>query len=345
MKMRLTASCRQLLRRASLPLLLYVLVSFVRKIYQSRKGWKLIHGLEDKRMAKIKKTLPKRFGMYPSSLWTPLLPIFLNGWLNMFYVMLLKKVIQDRFRREEIERPDGGVVSVDWLSGWGQESLPENAPLLLVLTTITGKSSDHSIWLRAAAQRGYRVCVFHRRGHDLPLKTPRFNIMGCADDAHAQVSYVRSKYNKSEFVAMAGLSAGSGLLITYLGRYAEETPVQAACCLCPAYEMNIWKMLDDKYPRVASHMLESVRNQWVRDNSDMLHSHDSKAAKAVERATSLSDFVEAHAPFTGDGDYSGWLVRSNPMKHFQKVHKRTKTSQQQITVHEPSAITFMNHHP
>jgi len=292
-----------IIRRASLPLLLYLLIAFVRKVLQSRKGWKLIHGANDRRMARIKRRLPKGFGAYPSKLVTPLLPVFLNGWLNMFYVMFLKRVIVSTFRREEIWRPDGGVISVDWLQGHGQDALPEDAPLLLVLTTITGKSSDHSLWLRAAADRGYRVAVFHRRGHDLPLKTPRFNIMGCADDAHAQVLHATSKFRNARFVAMAGISAGSGLLITYLGRYAEETPVQAACCLCPAYEMNIWAMLDQKYPRVASHMLDAVRNQWVRGNSDLLYTHDTKAAKAVERATSLSKFVEAHAPFTGDGIY------------------------------------------
>ena len=34
---------------------------------------------------------------------------------------------------------------------------------------------------------------------------------------------------------MIGISAGSGLLTSYLGQEYKDTPISAACCLCPAY--------------------------------------------------------------------------------------------------------------
>ena len=35
-----------------------------------------------------------------------------------------------------------------------------------------------------------------------------------------------------------GISAGSGLLVTYLGKEGEATPVRAAAALCPAYDIT-----------------------------------------------------------------------------------------------------------
>ena len=42
--------------------------------------------------------------------------------------------------------------------------------------------------------------------------------MGEASDTAAQVEAVRKRFPNSSFLAMVGISAGSGLLVTYLGK-------------------------------------------------------------------------------------------------------------------------------
>ena len=60
---------------------------------------------------------------------------------------------------------------------------------------------------------------FNRRGHaGLHLTSPSFNVMGEAKDTAAQVEAVRSRFPDSSYLAMVGISAGSGLLVTYLGK-------------------------------------------------------------------------------------------------------------------------------
>ena len=80
--------------------------------------------------------------------------------------------------------------------------------------------------------------------------------MGESRDTAAQVEAVRKRFPDSSYLAMVGISAGSGLLVTYLGKVncklhiailqylewfrqeGDSTPVQAAASLCPAYDIT-----------------------------------------------------------------------------------------------------------
>ena len=81
--------------------------------------------------------------------------------------------------------------------------------------------------------------------------------MGESRDTAAQVEAVRKRFPESSYLAMVGISAGSGLLVTYLGKVnlialplycralrvvffqeGDRTPVQAAASLCPAYDIT-----------------------------------------------------------------------------------------------------------
>ena len=66
---------------------------------------------------------------------------------------------------------------------------------------------------------GELMKCLNRRGHaGLHLTSPSFNVMGEAKDTAAQVEAVRKRFPDSSYLAMVGISAGSGLLVTYLGK-------------------------------------------------------------------------------------------------------------------------------
>ena len=50
------------------------------------------------------------------------------------------------------------------------------------------------------------------------LTSPKFNLMGDAEDTRMMVDHVMETWPASSYLAMVGISAGSGLLITYLGK-------------------------------------------------------------------------------------------------------------------------------
>ena len=92
-------------------------------------------------------------------------------------------------------------------------------------------------YLRYASSRGWRSCVFNRRGHaGVPLTSAKFNIVGDASDAVTMVQSVQARYPGAH-ITMVGISAGCGLLMSYLGSQ-DNCPIRAAVALCPAYDIQ-----------------------------------------------------------------------------------------------------------
>ena len=54
------------------------------------------------------------------------------------------------------------------------------------------------------------------------LTSPKFNLMGDAEDTRLMVEHVVSAWPAASYLAMVGISAGSGLLITYLGKVFDN---------------------------------------------------------------------------------------------------------------------------
>ena len=54
------------------------------------------------------------------------------------------------------------------------------------------------------------------------LTSPKFNLMGDAEDTRLMVEHVVTAWPAASYLAMVGISAGSGLLITYLGKVFDN---------------------------------------------------------------------------------------------------------------------------
>ena len=116
------------------------------------------------------------------------------------------------------------------------------------------------IFLNDAAERGWRGVVLNRRGHTDQLKTSQFDIMGNVADTKVQIDIIAERY-PGVFIGLAGVSAGSGLMVSFMGQMGDNTPVNAACSLCPAYD------IDQAFRRIAiAHPL--VDKFFVKDNSN-----------------------------------------------------------------------------
>ena len=163
-----------------------------------------------------------------------------NTWSNLLLLMIkqrLDRKYQGQFRRETLTMEDGGTVAIDW--PLEADSLSPDAPIVIFLHTVTGSGADIIHYTREATRRGWRSCVFTRRGHgNLTLTSAKFNMMGDAEDTAVMVDKVVRDYPDYSYLAMVGISAGSGLLITYLGKQSVRSPVQAAVGLCPAWDVS-----------------------------------------------------------------------------------------------------------
>jgi len=250
-----------------------------------------------------------------------------DTWTNCG-LFILKQLVDKSFLRSEdytrevLTMADGGTVSIDYSPC---PALAPDAPMVIFLHTITGSARETSHFMRYATRRGWRSCVFNRRGHaGIPLTSPSFNVMGEPSDTAAQVAAVVARHPEASYLAMVGISAGSGLLVTYLGKEGEHTPVQAAASLCPAYDITrAFSRLSINYPGVDAHILASMKRLFLNKNQEILKAADPAAYSACVSAATIHQFLLAHWPFAGAPSLQAYFEQNNPMEWVGSVARPT----------------------
>ena len=225
--------------------------------------------------------------------------------------------IRDRKGRiTSCEDPD---VTIEWAKDDAALALPVDAPIVIFLHTITGSAAQTRWQMSQASRRGWRSCTFVRRGHsNKRLRTPSFNLLGDVEDVEMQVAAVRHAYPDA-FLGMVGVSAGSGLLISYLGRAGPSSPIHAACAICPAWDISTaFDQLSLEQPAASKLMLESIKSTFIKRNEALLRDWDEDAVDACLTATTMPEMLAAHAPFAmrrKGATALEYFAEHNPMEH------------------------------
>ena len=209
----------------------------------------------------------------------------------------LRRAVEPPLTNRVSETGDADV-HVEWAKDEVGAALPADAPIVVFLHTITGSAAQTRWLTSAASERGWRSCVFVRRGHGGRLSSPSFDLLGNADDVELQLAAVRRAYPRASFLGMVGVSAGSSLLVTHLGRAGASTPVGAACAICPAWDTAYaFSQLGVTQPVAERAMVQSIKSRFVRRNARVLRAWDESAYQACMAATSLPEMLAAHAPY------------------------------------------------
>lgn len=162
---------------------------------------------------------------------------------------------------------------------------------------------------------GWRIALYQRRGHgDLPLTSPRFNTMGDTDDLRQQLLLIGARYPDSALYA-AGISAGTGLLIRYLGEQGQDTPLRGAFAYCPGYDIRVaFARSRAPYSRL---MARKLVRQFVTPNLETLAHLASFAA--LEGAQNLDEFHRNLYECAGYPSQQAFLDSCNPVAVMEKV--------------------------
>ena len=165
-------------------------------------------------------------------------PWLTNAHLHLMYFDLIKqKNIHLKYDAiEQLEMPDGGVTGIAW---YGLD-LPQSTPTIVLMHTLTGTPESMCELVRDLHQyTGWRIALCLRRGHaNLPMPVPKISIFGSTDDLRQQIDYIQTKFAQSTLYAV-GSSAGTGLLVRYLGEEGDNSPFKAAFALCPGYDTEL----------------------------------------------------------------------------------------------------------
>lgn len=194
--------------------------------------------------------------------------------------------------------------------------LPAETPTIVLLHTITGSPDSMAELVRdLRAGTGWRVVLCLRRGHaDLPLTTARMNLFGCTDDLREQLHVIRARFPDSPLYAV-GSSAGSGLLVRYLGEEGDAAPFRASFAYCPGYDTDTG--LDQVQPFYSRLMAKKLVRQFITPNREVM-AH----LPTVEHLPEVEDLATLHRALyelAGHTDYAAYDRASNPMHVFTGI--------------------------
>lgn len=207
---------------------------------------------------------------------------------------------------------DGGHTALMWRG----HDLAATVPTIVVLHTITGSPASMAELVQDLnAGTGWRIVLCLRRGHaDLPLLTPRLNILGSTADLREQLAVIRRRFPHSPLYAV-GSSAGSGLLARYLGEEGAAAPFQAAFAYCPGY--NTDDGFDQAHPFYSRMMAKKLVRQFITPNLGRI-GHLPTVAR-LQEARDLADFHRNMYELAGHGSYEDYAQASNPMRVFHAI--------------------------
>jgi predicted alpha/beta-fold hydrolase len=241
-------------------------------------------------------------------------PWLFNAHLQVLWLLLHESLAPAlRYERTDLLRMrDGGTTALDWI---GLDE-PASTPTLLVLPGITGDAqSMRSIVRDLRRATGWRIVVCTRRGHgDLELTSPLFNTMGSTEDLREQLAHIRAQVPRSTLYAV-GVSAGSAVLVRYLGEEGSRSSIRAGVAYCPGYDMRVaWNHVPAPYNRLMARRLKKYFLSRHADSLQHLDTYD-----ACMAARDLAGFHEQLYQMAGCADPMDYLQRTNPVLVMEDV--------------------------
>jgi len=186
----------------------------------------------------------------------------------------------------------------------------------VLLHTITGSPESMRELVRDLHKyTGWRVALCLRRGHaDLPMPVPKMNLFGSTQDLREQLLYIQDKFPQSDLYGV-GSSAGTGLLVRYLGEEGEQTPLKAAFALCPGY--NTETGFTYVHPFYSKVMAKKLIKRFIHPYQETWQIYPSW--KQLLEVKDLSEFEQRYYELAGFSDYESYTKATNPIYVFENV--------------------------
>ena len=169
-----------------------------------------------------------------ASFWpTPWLGGLLGGHLQTIWYGLSKAPTFE-FTEERWTTADGGTLGLAWPDT--PSSLPASAPVVLILPGLCGSIEGTGHTIHAMLEAGLRPACLHARGCGVPLTSPRFNMFGDTADLCDALERIAQRRPEAP-VCLHSISAGTALMVRYLGEQGASAPIAAAVANCPGYDI------------------------------------------------------------------------------------------------------------
>lgn len=259
-------------------------------------------------LAQYLKQLPQLSKKYRPTPWLS------NNHAHLLYFDLIKKrFIHLQYDQiERLEMQDGGVTAIAWYG----LNLSNDTPTIVVMHTLTGTPDSMRELIRDLHHHtGWRIALCLRRGHaNLPLPVPQMNLFGSTSDLKEQIKYIQAKFPNSVLYGV-GSSAGTGLLVRYLGEEGGNTPFKAAFALCPGYNTELG--FGNVHPMYSKVMAKRLVEKFILPHKKVWRSVAS--LDELMNVKSLAEFEKCYFKFAGFDDYDSYTKSTNPIYVFENI--------------------------
>ena len=234
------------------------------------------------------------------------------------------------WKTEEVILRDGETINLDWID-IPSYSANDDSPILIMHPGCFGDSGDiPHCYISEALQRGWKVCVWNRRGHLRKLKSPQWNFFGGTDDLrYIMQHHLHGKRPRARLL-MLGLSAGSGLIARYMGEQGllldgkRETMnddeyntylnqigyCSAAVGMSPGYDIE--KCFSRFSPPIANMLLNKGKRFYIQENAELLK--DCPGYKECLEAKDLQTWIYHSYGMGGFDSPEEYYEKTDPMR-------------------------------
>jgi len=255
-----------------------------------------------------------------------LIPFMITG----LYHLLVNPPFQ--WVMEEAILEDGEIVNLAWVGEIPTFSETDEAPILMMHHGAFCDSGDipGQSYIGEALKRGWKVCVWNRRGHLRKLTTPKWNFFGCTSDLrYIMKTYLHEKRPNARLL-MLGVSAGSGLIARYMGEQGllldgkRETMnddeyntylnqigyCSAAVGMSPGYDIE--KCFSRFSPPIANMLLNKGKRFYIQENAELLK--DCPGYKECLEAKDLQTWIYHSYGMGGFDSPEEYYEKTDPMR-------------------------------
>jgi uncharacterized protein len=232
------------------------------------------------------------------------------------------------FVTEFVTLPDGEKIVLDWVNEL--PAIGSSTPIVVIHHGANCHSRDlpGQVYLRAARKRGWHVCIFNRRGHSKPLTRPNFNFFGSTDDLRFVLSsHMEQKYPSAKLF-MIGMSAGSGLIASYMGQQGAATTaaggpvagyISAAVGVSPGYNIEQCMQPARLVPSFNTILMDSTNRNFLVPYEHLFGSDPRYNYDSLMNAPDMQTWLDLSYACAGFDSKEKYYDATNPMRFVEHI--------------------------
>ena len=259
----------------------------------------------------IVKEVPRLVSPYKSTFW-----LSINRHLHTAAATYSTYFQNMNVNREHLKLKDGGIVAIDWPNPNNFESdNKDDRPIIILCLGMEGNIElAYHISIRAA-QHGFRMVVFNKRGHGgTQLLTPKLQSFGDPSDFKQVVDFVHNTYPQAKILGFS-YSAGGGPLMSYLGDEGENSLITASVHISAGF--NPLEQSRSLHWLYEFFMVKGLK-EIVRKHSNVVSPHIDM--KRVSSCRSLPEFDEhVYCKFYNHGTLEEYWTHNDPLRNQKNV--------------------------